>query len=97
MFSSFEDQVKIPSKFASTKKMDSSPIYRLEVPKFDEKCSFMIWKIKMEDCLEGADLGDALLENKPDHLTDEEWARMNKKAATLLRAGLADNIINQVL
>ena len=67
----------------------------MEIKRFDGK-GFDLW----QDCMTGIlflkDCEDALLEAKPDDMSQVEWEKLNKKAVAYIKLTLSDDILNEV-
>jgi len=80
------------TKLVSIAKMTLTKTY---VEKFDRSANFGMWQLKLKAILiqDGLDLALQGKEKKPDKMTDEEFAMIDKKA----KAGIILNLSNEVL
>ena len=69
---------------------------KVDFEKFDGKENFFMWKIRVEDLLVQADL-DQALDEKPEGMTDRQWASLEKKACLVIRGCLTDAALYSVL
>ena len=67
----------------------------LEIKRFDGT-SFDLWKERMQGILFLKDCEDALLETKPAAMTDEDWARLNKKAIAYIKMAVSDDVLTDI-
>ncbi len=60
--------------------------------------NYSIWKPRMEDLLFVRDLYDPIEgdENKPAGKTDEEWAKLHRKAVAFIRQWVEDSVYHHV-
>ena len=62
----------------------ATSLQNFEIPLFDGKINFMVWKSTIEDCLVQQNLDMALEEKKPDNLDAVAWASKKKKAVSTI-------------
>ena len=65
---------------------------KFEIPLFDGKINFMVWKSTIEDLLVQQNLDEALEKEKPANLDDAAWASKKKKAVSTIRLAIASEI-----
>ena len=68
---------------------------KFDIPKFDEKMSFNIWKLQMMTILTQNGLKKALArkKKKPVTMTEEQWEELDEKALSTIQLGLATNVL----
>ena len=64
--------------------------------KFNEKMSFTIWKVRMEDLLVQMGL-DSALEDRSKEMDDKQWMSLKKKACATIKACLANKVLYGIL
>ncbi|XP_031266256.1 uncharacterized protein LOC116124670 [Pistacia vera] len=62
---------------------------KFEVPLFDGKINFMLWRSTIQDLLVQQGLDQALEESKPEKMSDKEWNRIQRRAVSTIRLALA--------
>lgn len=65
---------------------------KFEIPLFDGKMNFMVWKSTIEDMLVQQNLDVALEDEKPSNLDEAAWATKRKKAVSTIRLAIATEI-----
>ena len=70
----------------------ATSLQKFEIPLFDGKINFMVWKSTIEDWLVQQNLDMALEEKKPDNLNVTAWASKKKKAVSTTRLAIAPEI-----
>ena len=69
---------------------------KVEFEKFNEKESFSMWKVRVEDLLVQNFL-DVALETKPEEMSKGDWLSLEKRACAAIRGCLADSALYSVL
>lgn len=72
--------------------MAGSTTPKFEIPLFDGKMNFMLWKSTVEDMLVQQNLDVALEDEKPSNLDEAVWATKKKKAVSTIRLAIATEI-----
>ena len=72
--------------------MTSGVMKTFKIPLFDGKTNFMTWQSKIQDLMVQQGLGQAFEEEKPTSMSEREWSRIQKKAASTIRLALAPEI-----
>lgn len=72
---------------------------KFEIPKFDGKISFNIWKVQMMAILTQYGLKKALGDKakKSASMTDEQWEELDEKALSAIQLCLAAHVLLEVL
>ena len=68
---------------------------RFRIEKFDG-IDFSWWKMQIEDLLVHKDL-DVALGDKPEKMSDAEWAGLNRKVMSVIRLSLSKNVAFNIL
>ncbi|KAL3514411.1 hypothetical protein ACH5RR_027128 [Cinchona calisaya] len=68
------------------------------VEKFDRSANFGVWQLKMESILvqDGVDIALQGKENKPEKMSDEDFANLDKKAKSGIVLNLSDEVLWEV-
>jgi hypothetical protein len=66
--------------------------HKFQIPLFDGKVNFMVWKSTIEDLLVQQKLDEALEEEKPTAINDAKWVLMQKKAVSAIRLAIAPEV-----
>ena len=74
-------------------------ITKFDIPKFDGKMSFNIWKAQMMVFLTHIGLKKAISEKKkkPETITDDQWEELDGKALSTIQLCLATHALREVL
>ena len=66
-----------------------------QIEKFDG-IDFNLWKMQIEDLLVQKDL-DVVLDDKPEKMSNTEWAGLDRKAMSVIRLSLSKNVAFNIL
>ena len=58
---------------------------KFDVPRFDGKGNFGLWKRRVKDFLTQQGMKKALLESKPEALDQDDWEEMQDKVVSTIR------------
>ncbi|VFQ86554.1 unnamed protein product, partial [Cuscuta campestris] len=68
---------------------------KFRIEKFDST-DFSWWKMQIEDLLVQKDL-DVVLGDKPEKMSDADWAGLDRKAMSVIRLSLTKNVAFNIL
>ena len=77
--------------------MEDLKSLRIDAPKYDGKTDFTMWQLTVKDVLIQQGLDDALEKTKPKEMSDADWAKIQKRAASTIRLALAPEVRYNVL
>ena len=77
--------------------MEDLKSLRIDAPKYDGKTDFTMWQLTVKDVLIQQGLDDALEKTKPKEMRDADWAKIQKRAASIIRLALAPDVRYNVL
>lgn len=77
--------------------MEDLKSLRIDAPKYDGKTDFTMWQLTVKDVLIQQGLDDALEKAKPKEMSDADWAKIQKRAASTIRLALAPDVRYNVL
>ncbi|KAL1216090.1 Retrovirus-related Pol polyprotein from transposon TNT 1-94 [Cardamine amara subsp. amara] len=70
---------------------------KFDVPRFNGTRNFSLWQTWVKDILNQNGMKKALLEKKPDSITQDDWEELQEKAGLTIRTCLGDEVVHQVL
>ncbi|CAA7035706.1 unnamed protein product [Microthlaspi erraticum] len=68
-----------------------------ELLRFDGKENFSLWQLQVKDLLSKQGMENALLNQKPRSITEDDWDEMQDHALSTIRLCLSDDITKQVV
>ena len=87
----------IRAKLRIPRRMIRGSSLKFDVPRFDGNGNFRLWQRRVKDLLTQQGMKKALLEPKPEAMSQGDWEEMHDQAVSTIRLCLSDDITHQVM